>query len=311
MITYVETSASAQPAGLGRDPAAERHLHRPGVSWAAIFAGAAGASALSLILILLGTGLGFAAVSPWADRGASATTLGVSSIIWLAFTQIIAAGLGGYLAGRLRARWANTHGDEVYFRDTAHGFLAWAVATLVTVALVVGSASGLVSGGAKASAAMASSAAAVGAASDSDPYGYFIDTLFRDNRPVPVTDDAAHGVVSRILVKTMANGGQLASEDRSYLAQMVTQRTNLTQAQAEQRVDQVYQQARQSVEDAKVAAQKAADTAAKAAAAAALWMFVALLCGAFMASLAATYGGRRRDAVTYVETDHTRRAAAL
>lgn len=311
MITYSESPASTQPVGVARDPALDRtHTHRSGVSWAAIFAGSAGASALSLILILLGAGLGFAAVSPWADRGASATTLGISSIVWLALTQILAAGLGGYLAGRLRSRWLNTHGDEVYFRDTAHGFLSWAVATLVTVALVAGSASGIVGGGVKAGAAVASTGTGMAAASNSDPYGYFIDALFRDTRPVAVSDDAAHGVVSRIFVKTLANEGQLAAEDRGYLAQMVAQRTSLTQAQAEQRVDQVYQQARQSVIDAKVAAQKAADAAAKAAAAAALWMFVALLCGAFVASLAATYGGRRRDAVVYVDGE-PRRASVL
>jgi heme/copper-type cytochrome/quinol oxidase subunit 2 len=313
MVTYAETSALTQPAGLGRDAALDRsHTHRSGISWAAIFAGAAGAAALSLILILLGTGLGFSAMSPWADHGASATTLGVSSIVWLALTQIIAAGMGGYLAGRLRSRWVNTHGDEVYFRDTAHGFLSWAVATLVTVALVVGSASAVVSGGAKAGAAVAAGGASVAgaaAANSSDPYGYFIDALFRDTRPVAVSDDAAHGVVGRIIARTISNGGQLAADDRAYLAQMVTQRTSLTQAQAEQRVDQVYGQARQSVEDAKVAAQKAADQAAKVAATASLWMFVALLCGAFFASFAAIYGGRRRDAVVYVETEHHRASA--
>ncbi len=87
---------------------------------------------MSLILVLLGFGLGFSAVSPWADSGISAKGLGISTIVWLAFTQIVASGLGGYIAGRLRVKWANMHGDEVYFRDTAHGFLAWAVATLVT-----------------------------------------------------------------------------------------------------------------------------------------------------------------------------------
>lgn len=229
----------------------------------------------------------FSAVSPWADRGASATTLGISAAVWLAVTQIIAAGLGGYLAGRLRARWVNTHGDEVYFRDTAHGFLSWAIATLVTVALVASSAGSLIGGTAKAGAqAVGAAGGAAGGmmangARGGDPYGYFIDTLFRDDRPVAVSDDAAHSVVARIFAKTLSNGGQLAPEDRTYLAQLVSQRTNLSQQQAEQRVDQVYQQARQSVEDAKVAAQKAADAAAKAAATAALWTFVALLCGAF------------------------------
>jgi len=106
------------------------------VSWAAIVAGAVGAAALSLILLLLGTGLGLSSVSPWAGQGASASTFGISTILWVSFTQLAAAGMGGYLAGRLRTRWAATHTDEVYFRDTAHGFLAWAVATLLTAAVL-------------------------------------------------------------------------------------------------------------------------------------------------------------------------------
>lgn len=305
MITHAETLPSA----------AGESSSRSGVSWAAIFAGAAGAAALSLILILLGSGLGFSAMSPWANEGASAKTLGISTIVWLAFTQIVASGLGGYLAGRLRVKWANMHGDEVYFRDTAHGFLSWAVATLVAAVLVIGSASSAISGSVKAGASVAAGAATVAgtaAASNSggDVNGYFIDSLFRDNRPAPVSDDASKGVVSRIFAKSLSNGGQLNADDRAYLAQLVAQRTNLTQAQAEQRVDQVYGQARQAAEDAKVAAQKAADTAAKVAAWTALWTFVSLLIGAFIASFAAIYGGRRRDAVVWHELGHGERYVA-
>lgn len=112
------------------------------VSWSAVFAGAAATVALSLILLILGVGLGLSAVSPWVQSGVGALTLGISTIVWLSATQIVAAGMGGYLAGRLRTRWAGVHTDEVYFRDTAHGFLSWGVAMLVTAALftsVIGS----------------------------------------------------------------------------------------------------------------------------------------------------------------------------
>lgn len=291
--------------------AAQESTNHSGVSWGAIFAGAAGAAALSLILLLLGAGLGFSAASPWEDSGMSAKAIGISTVVWLAFTQIIASGLGGYIAGRLRVKWANLHGDEVYFRDTAHGFLSWAVATLVAAMLIVGSVSSIVGGGVKAGASMASGAASAAtqvagsAVSNSNAsgqdYGYFVDSLFRDDRPAAVSDDAAHAVVVRIFARTINNGGQLSAEDRTYLAQLIAQRTNLSQADAERRVDQVYGQARQSYEDAKLAAKNAAETAAKVAAMTSLWTFVALLCGAFFASLAAVFGGRRRDAVTYLE----------
>src|ERR1700743_1127657 len=113
------------------------------VSWAAILAGAAGAAALSLILLILGVGLGLSSVSPFAGSGASATTFGVSTIVWITLTQLAASGLGGYLAGRLRTRWASTHVGEVYFRDTAHGLLAWAIATLGTAAMLTSAIGGI------------------------------------------------------------------------------------------------------------------------------------------------------------------------
>lgn len=265
--------------------------NRSGVSWAAIFAGAAAAAALSLILVVLGAGLGFAATSPWANEGASAKALGISTIIWLLLTQILASGLGGYIAGRLRVKWANLHGDEVYFRDTAHGFLAWAVATLFAAMLVVGTVGGLAGAGAQAGAA---------AAANSDAsMGYFVDGLFRGEGPAPVTEDAANGVAARILARSVADDRALTPEDHAYLTQLVAQRTRLTQPEAAARVDQVFGQ----VQQAKVEAKQAADTAAKAAAWTALWTFVALLCGAFFASFAALFGGRQRDQVRWLEAE--------
>ena len=98
-----------------------------GVSWAAVIGGAFVTAAFSLILLSLGTGLGLASVSPWANTGVSASAIGASAIVWLIMMQLIASAMGGYLAGRLRTKWTSIHTDEVFFRDTAHGFLAWAV----------------------------------------------------------------------------------------------------------------------------------------------------------------------------------------
>ena len=287
--------------------------NRSGVSWAAIFAGAAGAAALTLILVVAGAGLGFAATSPWANEGASAKTLGISSILWLLVTAILASGLGGYLAGRLRVKWANLHGDEVYFRDTAHGFLSWAVATLVTTAMIVGTAGNITGAGAQAGASVASGAATMvgsaagGAAANANggnPMDYFTDTLFRSNGPASVSDDAANGVAGRIFSKALSGDGTLSADDRTYLAQLVAQRTRLSQPEAEARVDQVYAQVRKAADDAKLKAQQAADAAAKAAAWASLWTFITLLCGAFAASLAALFGGRQRDQARWIEERH-------
>ena len=80
------------------------------------------------------------------------------------------------------------------------------------------------------------------------------------------------------------------------MGQIVAQRTGLSQQDAERRVNEVYARAQMTLRSAEVAARDAADKARKASAYGALWLFVSLLIGAFVASLAATYGGRRRDA---------------
>ena len=133
------------------------------VSWSAIVAGGVAAAALSLILLILGTGLGFSSVSPWAREGISASTLGITAIVWVTVTQILASGMGGYIAGRMRTQWTGVHTDEVYFRDTAHGFLAWAVASLATAALLTSVIGSILGAGTQAAATIAGGAVSVAA----------------------------------------------------------------------------------------------------------------------------------------------------
>src|SRR5579859_7048150 len=120
--------------------------HSSGVTWSAVIAGAFAAAALSLALLALGTGIGLSAVSPWVNAGASASAIGWTAIGWLVLMQLIASSVGGYLTGRLRTKWVNVHTHEVYFRDTAHGFLAWALATVISAALLGSAISSVVSG---------------------------------------------------------------------------------------------------------------------------------------------------------------------
>ena len=337
-----------------------------GVSWGAILAGAFAAAALSFILIILGFGLGFSAVSPWSGSGVSAQTIGVSTVLWIAFTQIAASAMGGYMAGRLRVKWAATHGDEVYFRDTAHGFLAWAVASLATAALLSSAIGGVLSGGAKAVGATGGAVATVGAAAmqggngangmggANAASGYFIDTLFR---PAPASNAGAapaadasntanpnamsaaganggamvnggtnvmagntgnngmaggngnaamngeqRAEITRIFANALRNGG-LSDADKTYVAQVIAQRNGMSQADAEKRVNDTYANFSKAVTDAENNAKVAAEKARKAAAYGALWMFVALLCGAFVASLSATFGGRLRDRVILIDAE--------
>jgi len=295
-------------------PVAVNTSSGPGaVSWGAIIAGAAGAAALSLILLILGTGLGASSVSPWAGQGAAAATFGVSTILWITFTQLAASGTGGYLAGRLRTRWAGTHTDEVYFRDTAHGFLAWAVSTLLTAAVLTSAVTSIVGSGAQAVSNVAGGVA--GAAATAVPTltdkagqsgdtgeatGYFVDTLFRKDAAAPATAADPSTTTSAEVSRIMANGiasGVLAPEDTRYVGQLVAHRTGLSQADAEKRVTDIFTAMQTKAKNAETAAREAADKARKASAYGALWLFVSLMVGAFVASLAATYGGRRRDLI--------------
>src|SRR6476620_1567563 len=129
------------------------------VSWAAILAGAVVAAATSLILVLVAAGMGLASVSPWSGSGASGTPILVMTAIALLIIQWLSAGVGGYVTGRLRTKWVGTHTHEVFFRDTAHGLLSWAVATVITVGLVSSATSSLVGTGVQATASVASGAA--------------------------------------------------------------------------------------------------------------------------------------------------------
>jgi len=277
MRSVVSQGSFGQPPAYSATP--EEALSS-GVSWAAVIGGAFVIAALSVSLLALGSGLGFASVSPWPNSGASATTIGAAAIVWLVLMQIIASAMGGYLAGRLRTRWVSIHNDEVFFRDTAHGFLSWCLAAVVTAAFLATAATVMTGAAIGGTAAGASANPAM---SEND---YYLDTMFRSNGVMPL-DAATRAEASRIFVKAVGKSDTPADQD--YLARLIAARTGLSEAQAQQRVSGAITEARQ-----------AADTARKAAAHVSIWSFVALLVGAFSASYAATIGGRQRDAVVTI-----------
>jgi hypothetical protein len=144
------------------------------VSWPAIVAGAVVACALTLVLLAFGTGLGLSMVSPWARSGVSATTFKIGTGLYLIVIAMIASSLGGYLAGRLRSSWTGVRSDEVYFRDTAHGFVAWALASVLGAAVLASPASSLIGG-----TAAGATQGAVSSAQSSGPMDGYVDTLLR------------------------------------------------------------------------------------------------------------------------------------
>jgi hypothetical protein len=273
-------------------------------SWPSIIAGAFVAAAATVILVALGSGIGFASISPWPDRGASMTTFAVTTAIWLIVTQWVSAALGGYIAGRLRTRWMGTHPHEVFFRDTAHGLITWAVATILVVAVGVSSfrsaagAAGHVAG-AGATAMIAGSAGAAGGmsanAAPSSPNApvspYEIDKLFRTSNfgGAALLADA-RAETAHIAANAFANGS-ISAADRAYLTEQVSARTGASQTDAQARVDNFVA----SITEAQAKLKTEADSARKAAAEASIYLALSLLIGAFIASVAAALGGRIRD----------------
>jgi hypothetical protein len=276
MATLVTEEVSVIPGGYARGA---NESSTSATSWGAIAAGGVAAAGFSLFLFELGTGIGLSSVSPWTNSPPSSTTISIAAGVSLCLISIMASGLGGFIAGRLRTRWVGLHGDEIYFRDSAHGFLAWAFAA-VLMALVAALAGASVIGG-----------VAKGAASNpalAPDTSYYTDMLFRSDNPTapPASPgaQASNDEVGRIVSRSLTSSAGLSPADRTYVAQRVAQRTGLPQDQAERRVDEVITQAK-----------NAADQARRATAKLAFWMAGAMLAGALAAAFAAAEGGRERD----------------
>jgi len=253
-----------------------------GVSWAAIAAGATVSCALTLVLLAFGIGLGLSVVSPWSGAGVTATTFKIATGLYLIVIAMLSSSIGGYITGRLRARWVGVHSDEVYFRDTAHGLVAWAFASVIGAILLATPATSLIGGGVS---ALGQGAAA--AASPSGPMDGYVDTLLRPDAPSAQAQNVpgdSRPEMARLFTSSFRNGGELRPNDRDYVSKVVAARTGLSQGDADKRVNDVVAQIKAD-----------ADAARKAAAQLAFWLTASLLLGAFCASLAATEGGGLRD----------------
>jgi hypothetical protein len=170
----------------------------PAISWAAIAAGAIAAAALTLVLLAFGAGMGFSAVSPWGNAGVSASTFQIGTGIYLIVVAMLASTIGGFIAGRLRTKWVDVHAHEVFFRDTAHGFLAWGFATVVSAAFLAAAASNI--------AGFGSSGLAP---ASGGPVDYYADALLRSNStasPNRTDLEATRREISQILTTGLRGG---------------------------------------------------------------------------------------------------------
>lgn len=249
-----------------------------GVSWAAVAGGSFVSAALLLSLSVLGAGMGLSSLSPWSNSGMSSSSVGMGALLWLAITEIIACAIGGYVAGRLRTKWVDVHSDEVYFRDTAHGLLVWAVAFVIMAAFLISAGTSLAVGEKQSANSHPERLA-------TDANRYFVDSLFRSGQTSSTPDEALRSEVGVIFAHNLRQR-ELGTDDKNYVAEVVAAKSGMTRADAEKRVTDIFERDQQAV-----------DNARKAVAHSLYWTFLALLLGAFAASLAATFGGKQRDHV--------------
>ena len=251
-----------------------------GVSWAAVLAGAAASLSITLVLISFGVGMGFAVVSPWGNSGVSATTFKIGTVLFFIVMAMLSSSIGGYLAGRLRTKWVGVHSTEVQFRDTAHGFLAWAVASVLGAALLASPASSLIGG------ALGGATQAAATSATSGPMEGYVDTLLRPNDPSVQGQNATdpRPEMLRLLTADFRSGNDVNPADRTYVAKVVAARTGLSQADAEKRVNDVVTQVKADLDGTRKATMQTA-----------IWLTLSLFIGAFSATLAAMEGGGLRD----------------
>jgi hypothetical protein len=222
-----------------------------GVSWAAVAAGAIVSCALTLVLLAFGIGLGLSVVSPWAGSGVSATTFKIGTGLYLVVIAMLSSSIGGYIAGRLRSRWIGVHGDEVYFRDTAHGFVAWALASVLGAVLLASPASSLLGG-----AASGATQATASVANRMGPMDGYVDTLMRSDTPASANagnPGDSRGEMVRLFTNSFRNGGDLKPADREYVSKVVAARTGMSQADADKRVNDVVTQVKADTDAARKA----------------------------------------------------------
>jgi hypothetical protein len=294
------------------------------VSWGAIIAGTVASAALTLMLVAFGIGVGFTVISPWSDAGVSSTSFTIAAALYWIVIAMLSSTIGGYLAGRLRAKWQTVHEHERYFRDSAHGFTVWALATVLTAGFLGGAVSHLIPG----AAVGAAGAASVTAAQASPTDGY-VDSLLRTDpgqgtqatatqtaTPTPEGQTVAplqggqtsaprsagninRGEVTRILAPALRKGGDVSDADKAYLTKVVAARSGIPQDAAAQRVNAVIAQAKET-----------ADAARRSTAKFMLWLVASMLAGALSASLAAIEGGNLRNREWYVSDANAPRAIA-
>lgn len=258
------------------------------MQWAPIIGGAVVATAISTILTIFGAAIGLSMVSADFERSSSATAFAVAGGLWALWITVSSCAAGGYIAGRMRHPVGDAISEERKVRDGLHGLLVWATGALL-IALVATSSVSTATKTAASGVASATSGAASLISQNIDPLASALDNVMRSSGQQPVTTEERNEA-SRIFVNALSNG-RIEQGDRDYLASRLAARSNISEQDAQKRIDDAYARLNQAKETAK----QAAERARKIAVLSAFLTAAALLVGAAAAVWAAGLGGEHRD----------------
>jgi hypothetical protein len=272
------------------------------VYWGPVIAGALTAAALASVLHAFAAAIGLAVSSTaptWRD---AAMALWILSGVYLVLVALIAYGIGGYVAGLLRERQgsvaagpspgaANTATvllEEIELRDGLHGLLVWALATLLTVLMLLLAASAST----RLAAPSAGTAGPGASVAGENIIAFDLDRLLRGDRRQGEDMAQTRAEAGRILLTSSSHTG-VAPEDRAYLVRLVSARTGLAAPEAERRTDAAIASAKENIARARHSTVILAFMAGAAA-----------ILGAAAAWFAAVAGGEQRDERSPVGTWH-------
>jgi len=266
------------------------------VDWCAIAAGAVMATAVSVVLFTFGTAIGLSMVSPYEGEGASRGAYFAALALWTLWIVVSAFMAGGYLTGRLRRRVGDGTEHEVEVRDGAHGLIVWASGVVVASLLLALGVTGAVGTAAQVGGP---AAAAASVNSDGGITAYTVDSLLRmpaNGAAAQTTADPAAGPspmagnatadrdeVTRLLTYGLTDG-EFGADDKAHVARLIANRTGMSEAEAQARIDTVLAKAK-----------AAADAARRIALIIGFATAATLLVGAAAGAWAATLGGKHRD----------------
>lgn len=271
------------------------------ISWGAVFAGAAIALAVGLMLNVLGAAVGSFMVDATSRETPDASSFGIGAGLWLLVSNLIGLAVGGYAAARLSGTADGTDG-------TLHGVSVWAATIIVSAVLlgnlVAGVASTATTGASNMIGSLAQGTGSIASAlggqvADRTSTGTIqsaaqsmIDraqnALSSGGDPATMNSDQRKAEIAS-LVGRRVSSGPLSEGDRGRLSALVAAEFGISPQDAQQRVQQVEQQTQQALDTAEQTAREAADKAATAASIASFSVFVTMLLGL----LAAILGSRR------------------